>query len=122
MSALMQSDGDFAWLSLLQRRAEFARKSAAGARSAAVAKELNALAQLYDAIAGRADAAVSPAARQIGSKNDPKGDLIKHLQARANQLLMEARTVTDRKRSDELKYLSGAYGAEAVRLKNDNMR
>lgn len=118
----MQAEGDFAWLSLLQRRAEFARKSAGGARSPAVAKELNQLAQLYDAIAGRAEAAMSPEARQIGGRSDPKGDLIKHLQARANQLMMEARTVSDRKRADELKYLSGAYGAEAVRLKNDGMR
>ena len=118
----MGSDSEFAWLSLLQRRAEFARKSAASARSDAVAKEFNALAALYDAIAGRADASASPEARVIGSRHDPKGDLIKHLQSRASELMMQARTVTDRKKADDLKYLSGAYGAEAARLKNDGIR
>ena len=118
----MEAAGDFAWLSVLQRRAEYARKAAAGARSAAVAKEFEELAALYDGIAGRADAATPPEARQIGSRKDPKGGLIKHLQSRAHELMMEARTVTDRRKADDLKYLSGAYGAEAARLKNDNMR
>ena len=118
----MGAEGDFAWLSLLQRRAEYARKAAANARSTAVAKEFGDLASLYDGIAGRADVATPPEARQIGSRKDPKGELIKHLQGRAHQLLMEARTVTDRRRADDLKYLSGAYGAEAARLKNDTMR
>jgi hypothetical protein len=118
----MESAGDFAWLSVLQRRAEYARKAAAGARSAAVAKEFEALAALYDGVAGRTDPLTPPEARQIAGRKDPRGELIKRLQSRAHELLMEARTVTDRRRSDDLKYLSGAFGAEAARLKNDNMR
>lgn len=118
----MNSEGNFGWLSLLQRRAEYARKAAAGARSAAVTKEFEDLAALYDGIAGRTDTATAPEARQIAGRKDPRGELIKHLQSRAHLLMMEARTVTDRRRSDDLRYLSGAYGAEAARLKNDTMR
>jgi hypothetical protein len=118
----MQKD-EFAWLSLLQRRAEYARKSAASARSTAVAKEFEELALLYDGIAGREQAKDRPApgARSAIARGDPKSELIKHLQSRSHQLMMDARTVTDRKRADDLKYLAGAYGAEAVRVKNDGM-
>ncbi|HUH83941.1 MAG TPA: hypothetical protein VLX85_04995 [Stellaceae bacterium] len=118
----MNFESNFAWLSLLQRRAEYARKAAAGARSAAVAHEFEALALLYDGIAGRVDTATPAEARQIAGRKDPRGELIKHLQSRAHELMMEARTATDRQRADDLKYLVGAYGAEAARLKNDNMR
>ena len=118
----MDARGDFAWLSLLQRRAEYARKAAASARSEAVAKEFAELAALYDGIAGRTQAETPSEAKQIGKHEDAKTDLIKHLQARAHRFMLEARGVNDRKRADDLKYLSGAFGAEAVRLKNDNMR
>jgi hypothetical protein len=118
----MEQGGDFAWLSLLQRRAEYARKAAASARSEAVAKEFTELAALYDGIAGRAQAETPPEAKQIGSREDSRIDLIKHLQLRAHRFMLDARGVSDRKRADELRYLSGAFGAEAVRLKNDNMR
>jgi len=118
----MNFESNFAWLSLLQRRADYARKAAAGARSAAVAQELEELALLYDGIAGRVDAPTPPVARQIAGRKDPKGELIKHLQSRARELMMDGRTAGDRQRADDLKYLAGAYGAEAARLKNDNVR
>jgi hypothetical protein len=46
----------FGWLSQLQKRADYARKSALGARTATIAKELAELAALYDGVAGRAEA------------------------------------------------------------------
>ncbi len=110
-------------MSLLQKRADYARRAAAGARSEKVAKEFEELAQLYDGIAGRAEA---EAARQSGDKAawraDPKSTLIKHLLARSHDFLSQARAVKDKVRADELKYLSGAYGAEAARIKNDGIR
>ncbi len=119
----MVDEVDFGWLSLLQRRADFVRKAAAGARSPGVAKEFEELAQLYDGIAGRAEA---EAARQAGDKvawrADPKSTLIKHLLSRSHEFLSQARTVKDKARAEELKYLSGAYGAEAARIKNDGVR
>jgi len=119
----MADEVDFGWLSLLQRRADFIRRSAAGARSPGIAKEFEELAALYDGVAGRAEA---EAARQAGDKaawrSDPKSTLIKHLLSRSHDFLSQARNTKDKARAEELKYLSGAYGAEASRIKNDGIR
>lgn len=113
----MEADVDFGWVSLLQKRADYARKSAASARTPEIAKEFEDLAGLYETLMEG----------QIpGSKYfiqvDPKIGLLRHLQARANQLLGDARTLADRGRADDLRYLAGVYGAEAARLKNDGVR
>lgn len=111
----MESGGEFAWMSLLQRRADFARKSAAAARTPSIAREFEELAALYNE--------AMEARHTLPS--DAKDEIIRHLQTRAGQFLSEARDLTSRsdsKRADELKYLAGALGAEASRLKNDGTR
>jgi hypothetical protein len=116
----MDPSVDFGWLSLVQRRADYVRKSVTKARSPGVAKEFEDLAALYDDVLegqGRLPARV----RGI-SRTDPKSDLIRYLQARASQFLMDARNLSDPARADELKFLAGAFGAEAARLKNDTVR
>lgn len=114
----MEGGVNFGWLSLLQRRADYARKVAAAARSPAVAKEFEDLATLYDGLMeGR-----PPAGANSFAQSDPKHSLIRHLQARASQLLMDARSIADKTRADDLKYLAGVFGAEAARVKNDDMR
>jgi len=114
----MEAEVDFAWISLLQRRADYARKTAASAPRPAVAKELEELAALYDALM---EGKIPAGAKSITSV-DPKGGLIRHLQARANQYLMDARTISNKACADDLRYLAGVFGAEAARLKNDGVR
>jgi hypothetical protein len=109
---------DFAWLSLLQKRADYARKSAQGARTDHIAQELSALASLYDGVAGRANAEVQRLATDKGrAPPSDKDGLIRHLMSRSHELLGQARNLNDKKYADELKYLAGVYGAEAARLK-----
>jgi hypothetical protein len=109
---------DFGWISLLQRRADYARKSVAAARTPEIAKEFEDLAELYEALM---EGEVPATAKAI-ARAEPKTGLIQHLQARGNQLLMDARAITDKKRADDLRYLAGVYGAEAARLKSDGTR
>jgi hypothetical protein len=120
----MQPAVDFAWLSLVQRRADYARNAVKNARSPAIAKEFEELAAVYDGILGRAEAEarVAQGAKNSISRSDPRSDLIRYLNGRSHQFLMDARSAKDRKRSDDLKFLAGAFGAEAARLKNDGMR
>jgi hypothetical protein len=121
----MDTTGDFAWLSLLQRRADYTRKAATGARTPNLAKELGELAALYDDIAGRAEveaAQVSPAIDRRTMRGNVKDELIRHLLSRSHDFLAKARTLGDKARAEELKYLAGVYGAEAARLKTDRMR
>ena len=109
----------FGWLSQLQKRADYARKSALGARTSTIAKELAELAALYDGVAGRAEAEAEGAAterRRVAPSADKDG-LIRRLMSRSHELLSQARHLSDRNRADELKYLAGVYGAEAARLK-----
>ncbi len=109
---------DFAWLSQLQKRADYARKSAQGARTDRIAQELAELAALYDGVAGRAEAELDRVATD--KKRAPPSDkdgLIRHLMSRSHELLGKARNLSDKKLADELKYLAGVYGAEAARLK-----
>ena len=100
--------GEFAWMSVLQKRADFARKSAEKARSPDVAQEFEELAALYQEAM---DAHATP-------PEQARDDIIRHLQARSSQFLMEARNLVDQNRADKLKFLAGAFGAEAARLKN----
>ena len=121
----MDTSGDFAWLSLLQRRADYARKVASGARTPSIAKELSELASLYDDIAGRAEVeAANPnqAMDRRGTRGNAQDELIHYLQSRSHDFLAKARTLSDKARAEELKYLAGVYGAEAARLKTDRMR
>ena len=109
----------FGWLSQLQKRADYARKSALAARTASIAKELAELAALYDGVAGRAEAEAGGALtdqRRVPPPADRDG-LVRHLMSRSYELLSEARHLGDLKRADELKHLAGVYGAEAARLK-----
>jgi hypothetical protein len=122
----MDATGDFAWLSLLQRRADYARKAAIGARTPNIAKELSELAALYDDIAGRAEVesarpAVGGIDRRV-ARGNVQDELVRHLLSRSHDFLAKARTLTDKGRAEELKYLAGVYGAEAARLKTDRMR
>jgi hypothetical protein len=119
----METAGDFAWLSLLQRRADYARKSAAGARTPGIAKELGELgelAELYDGVSGRAEAE-APANDKRALPRDKDG-LVQRLMSRSHELLAQARNLSEKNRADELKYLAGVYGAEAARLKTDGLR
>jgi hypothetical protein len=122
----MDTTGDFAWLSLLQRRADYARKAATGARTPNIAKELSELAALYDDIAGRAEVeAARPAVGGIDrrvARGNAQDELVRHLLSRSHDFLAKARSLTDKGRAEELKYLAGVYGAEAARLKTDRMR
>jgi hypothetical protein len=114
----MEDDIDFAMMSLLQRRADYARKSASSARTPAIAKEFEELAGLYESLM---EGEVPANAKAI-ARAELKVGLIRHLQARSSQLLMDARGMTDQKRADDMRYLAGVYGAEAARLKNDGVR
>ncbi|MGO8920043.1 MAG: hypothetical protein ACLQJR_29435 [Stellaceae bacterium] len=114
----METGVDFGWMSLLQRRADYARKTAASARTPAIAKEFEELAALYDTLME----GQTPAGAKSITPTDPKGGLIRHLQARAVQFLMDARGISDKARADDLRYLGGVFGAEAARLKNDGVR
>jgi hypothetical protein len=111
----MEDGVDFAMMSLLQRRADYARKSATSARTPEIAKEFEELAGLYEALM---EGEVPASAKAI-ARAELKSGLIQHLQARSGQLLMDARGTSDKKRADDLRYLAGVYGAEAARLKND---
>jgi hypothetical protein len=109
---------DLAWHSQLQKRADYARKSAQGARTDRIAQELAELAALYDGVAGGAEAAVERFATD--TRRAPPSDkdgLIRHLMSRSHELLGQARNLSDKTHADELKYLAGVYGAEAARLK-----
>jgi hypothetical protein len=111
----MEQADSFGWLSLLQRRADYARKAAASARTPDIAHEFEELAALYEEAM---EAQHTPPA-------EAKDEIVKHLYSRANQFLMEARKLTantQAKRADSLKYLAGVFGAEASRLKNDATR
>jgi hypothetical protein len=114
----MQAGVDFVWMSLLQRRADYARKTAASARTPGITKEFEELAVLYETLM---EGQTPPGTKTFGQA-DPKSGLIQHLQSRASQLLMDARGVTDKARADELHYLAGVFGAEAARIKNDGVR
>jgi hypothetical protein len=100
--------GDFAWLSILQKRADFARKSAEKAHSPEIAHEFEELAALYQEAM---DAQKTP-------PEQAKDDIIRYLQARSHEFLLDARGLVDEGRADRLKYLAGAFGAEAARLRN----
>jgi hypothetical protein len=111
----MEQADAFAWLSLLQRRADYARKAASGARSPDIAHEFEELAALYTEAM---EAKHTPPA-------EAKDEIVKHLQHRASQFLTDARALTTKseaRRADDLKYLAGVFGAEASRLKNDAAR
>jgi hypothetical protein len=99
--------------------------TALGARTPAIARELAELAALYDSVAGRtkaeAERHASGKRRPLVRGSEGKDGLIRHLMSRAAELLVEARNLGDEKRADELKYLAGVYGAEAVRLKTNSM-
>jgi hypothetical protein len=113
----MDGGVDFGWMSLLQRRADYARKAAASARTPEIAKEFEELAGLYEGLMeGKL-----PAGKSF-LQADPKSSLIRHLQSRASQLMMDARNTADKKRADGLHYLAGVFGAEAARFKNDGIR
>jgi hypothetical protein len=114
----MEAEVDFGWVSLLQKRADYARKSAASARSQFSAKELEDLAAVYATLM---EGKIPTGAKSITLGN-PRSGLIRHLQTRASQYLMDARTIKDKARADDLRYLAGVFGAEAVRLKNDSVR
>ena len=104
--------GEFGWISLLQVRADFARKTAAHARTPEIAKEFEDLAALYQEMmehAGSGDAA------------EAKGELLRYLHSRAAHFLREARDITG-KAGDDLKYLAAAFGAEASRVQNHLVR
>jgi hypothetical protein len=122
----MDTSGDFAWLSLLQRRADYTRKVATSARTPNIAKELSELAALYDDVAGRAEVeAGHPAVGGIdrrAARGNAQDELVRHLLSRSHDFLSKARTLTDKGRAEEFKYLAGVYGAEAARLKTDRMR
>lgn len=110
----MERHEDFGWLSLLQRRADYARKAASAARSPEIAKELKDLAAVYEeAMEHGASAATSAEA---------KSQIVRHLQGRANEFLMEARKMNGKARGDDFKYLAGLFGAEAARVKSDAVR
>jgi hypothetical protein len=105
----------FGWVSMLQRRADYARKAAASARSPNVAHEFEELAALYQEAM---EAQHTPPA-------EARDEIVRHLHLRANNFLTEARRLTaksEAKRADDLKFLAGAFGAEASRLKNDASR
>jgi hypothetical protein len=110
----MEPEVDFAWVSLLQRRADYARKSAESARTPEIANEFEQLAALYLALM---NGEVPGNAKAI-ARGEPKSGLIQYLQTRGHQLLMDARSIADKKRADDIRYLAGVYGAEASRLKN----
>lgn len=114
----MEAGEDFGWISLLQRHADYARKSAAAARTPEIAKEFEELTALYEALM---EGEVPATAKAI-ARGEARSGLVQHLQARSSQLMMEARASADKKRADELRYLAGVYGAEASRLKNDGVR
>jgi hypothetical protein len=114
----MEAGVDLGWMSLLQRRADYARKTATSARTPGIAKEFEELAALYDTLM---EGGVPAGATTFGEA-DPKTGLIRHLQARASRFLMDARAISDKIRADELRYLAGVFGAEAARLKNDGVR
>jgi hypothetical protein len=102
------------WISLLQRRAEHLRQSAAAARTPYIAQELGELALIYADAATRAETQPPPPVAPH-LRPDPRAELIQHLKHRGNQFLVRART--DPPRAEELKFLAGAFGAEAVRLR-----
>jgi hypothetical protein len=110
----MEDGVDFALMSLLQRRADYARKSVSTARTPEIAKEFEQLAALYETLM---EGEVPATAKAI-ARAEIKTGLIQHLQTRSGQLLMDARGIADPKRADDLRYLAGVYGAEAARLKN----
>jgi hypothetical protein len=114
---------DFVWLSLLQRRAALARRSALAAPTPNIAKELAELAALYEGFACRAEAEAEHQVKAIGQvlPSDGKSDPVRDLMSRSNKLLEQAKNVSDPRRADELKYLAGVYGAEAARLKTDRI-
>jgi len=114
----MEAGVDFGWMSLLQRRADYARKTAASARTPEIGKQFEELAALYESLMeGQV-----PLGVKAFAKGDPKSNLIRHLQSRASQLMLEARATTDKKRADDLHYIAGVFGAEAARFKNDGTR
>ncbi len=113
----MEAGVDGGWMSLLQRRADYARRTAASARTPSIAKEFEELVALYDTLME----GLIPGAKSF-AQGDPKSGLIRYLQARASQFLMDARTIGDKTRADELRYLAGVMGAEAARFKNDSVR
>ena len=119
----MDASEYFGWLSLLQRRADYARKAAGEARTPAIAEELKELASLYDDTAGRVeeDAARAPKDRRI-AREDSRNELVTYLQSRSHAFLSQARGLVDLKRADELKHIAGIYGAEAARLKSGEVR
>lgn len=100
--------GDFGWLSILQKRADFARKSAEKARSPEIAHEFEELAALYQEAM---DAQKTP-------PEQAKDDIIRYLQTRSHEFLLDARGLADEGRADRLKFLAGVFGAEAARLRN----
>lgn len=111
----MEQADAFAWLSLLQRRADYARKAAAAARSPDIAHEFEELTALY----------MEAMEAKHTLPSDAKDEIVRHLQHRAGQFLTDARALTaksDAKRAEDLKYLAGVFGAEASRLKNDTTR
>ena len=109
----MEGGEDFGWISLLQRRADYVRKAAAGAKSADVTKEYEELASLYEDVMERA--------MKPGNTSEARNELVRYLQMRSAQFLRDSHGDPG-KRGDDLKYLAGIFGAEAARLKNDGVR
>jgi hypothetical protein len=119
----MDAAENFAWLSLLQRRADYARKAASEARTPAVAAELKELASLYDDTAGRVEKDSAHSAKdRRAAREYSRNELVSHLQARSHAFLAQARGLADEKRANELRYIAGIYGAEASRLRAGEVR
>lgn len=112
---------DFDWLSLLQRRASLARRSALAAPTPHIAKELAELAALYEAAACCAEGEAKHQVMRRMLQSEGKSDLVRDLMSRSNKLLEQAKNLNDPRRADELKYLAGVYAAEAARLKTDRI-
>jgi len=102
------------WVAVLRRRAEQMRKSAETARTPFIAEELGELAQIYDDAAIRAETQ-PPLPIAPHMRPDPRAEMIQYVQHRAHLYLVQSRT--NLRQAEELKFLSGAFGAEAARLR-----
>lgn len=114
----MDTGIDFGWMSLLQKRTDYVRKMVTTARTPEIAKEFEELAELYQTLMD----GQTPMLAKYFLQMEPKIALLHHLQARASQLLADAREIADKGWADDLRYLAGVYGAEAARFKNGGVR
>lgn len=108
------------WPSILKERAEHLRSVALSARVAAISRELDELAELYEDTAGRlaARAAIALHVTSRWPRSDVKDELVTHLQQKAHDFLRQAWTTADRSQADHLRSLSASFGAEAARLQS----